>query len=106
MVRSRLRKTLRKPVCQLEHPAGFGAPDCGVRGDPAGETECCPPASFCRGDGTHHQRTWRVEPAYRRTNIELDLDGKPVAVAIIDGAAFDHDVEGNTVLENSIRNDP
>ena len=38
--------------------------------------------------------------------LNLDLDGKPVAVAIIDGAAFDHDVEGNTVLENSIRNDP
>ncbi len=38
--------------------------------------------------------------------LNLDLDGKPVALAIIEDAVFDHDAEGHTVLENSIRNDP
>ncbi len=38
--------------------------------------------------------------------LNLDLDGKPVALAIIEDAVFEHDAEGNTVLENSIRNEP
>ena len=38
--------------------------------------------------------------------MNLDLNGKPIALAIIEDAAFDHDSEGNTVLENSIRNEP
>ena len=39
--------------------------------------------------------------------LYLDLDGKPVALAIIEDATFDQDAEGNTVLENHImRNDP
>ena len=38
--------------------------------------------------------------------LNLDLDGKPVALAIIEDAIFDQDPEGNTVLENHImRND-
>jgi hypothetical protein len=36
--------------------------------------------------------------------MNLDLDGKPVALAIIEDASFDLDVEGNTVLENQMRN--
>ena len=36
--------------------------------------------------------------------LNLDLDGKPVALAIIEDATFDQDVEGNTVLENHVRN--
>ncbi len=38
--------------------------------------------------------------------LNLDLDGKPIALAIIEDAVFEHDAEGNTVLENSIRNEP
>ena len=38
--------------------------------------------------------------------MNLDLDGKPVALAIIEDAVFEHDADGNTVLENSIRNEP
>ncbi|CAG0960700.1 hypothetical protein ANAEL_00608 [Anaerolineales bacterium] len=38
--------------------------------------------------------------------LNLDLDGRPVALAIIEDAVFDRDVEGNTVLENPTRNDP
>jgi hypothetical protein len=38
--------------------------------------------------------------------LNLDLDGKPVALAIIENAVFDRDAEGNTVLENPTRNDP
>ena len=38
--------------------------------------------------------------------INLDLNGKPIALAIIEDAVFEHDAEGNTVLENSIRNEP
>jgi hypothetical protein len=37
--------------------------------------------------------------------LNLDLDGRPVALAIIEDAVFDRDVEGNTVLENPTRND-
>ena len=36
--------------------------------------------------------------------LNLDLDGKPVAVAIIEDATFDQDEDGNTVLENPMRN--
>ena len=36
--------------------------------------------------------------------LNLDLDGKPVALAIIEDATFDQDAEGNTVLENHMRN--
>ena len=36
--------------------------------------------------------------------LNLDLDGKPVALAIIEDATFDQDTEGNTVLENHMRN--
>ncbi len=32
--------------------------------------------------------------------LNLDLDGKPVALAIIEDATFEHDTEGNTVLES------
>jgi hypothetical protein len=35
--------------------------------------------------------------------LNLDLDGKPHALAIIEDAAFDHDNEGNTVLETQLR---
>ena len=38
--------------------------------------------------------------------MNLDLNGKPIALAIIEDAVFEHDAEGNTVLENSIRNEP
>ena len=38
--------------------------------------------------------------------LNLDLDGKPVALAIIEDGVFEDDAEGNTVLENSIRNEP
>ncbi|MCL4272267.1 MAG: hypothetical protein KJZ77_00220 [Anaerolineales bacterium] len=38
--------------------------------------------------------------------LNLDLDGKPVALAIIEDVVFDHDDDGNTVLENPIRNEP
>ena len=38
--------------------------------------------------------------------LNLDLDGKPVALAIIEDAAFEHDADGNTVLEQPIRNEP
>lgn len=38
--------------------------------------------------------------------LNLDLNGKPIALAIIEDAVFEHDAEGNTVLENSIRNEP
>ena len=34
--------------------------------------------------------------------LNLDLDGKPVALAIIEDATFDHDTEGNTVLETHL----
>jgi hypothetical protein len=36
--------------------------------------------------------------------LNLDLDGKPVALAIIEDATFDQDTEGNTILENHMRN--
>ena len=38
--------------------------------------------------------------------MNLDLNGKPIALAIIEDAVFENDAEGNTVLENSIRNEP
>ena len=38
--------------------------------------------------------------------LNLDLDGKPVALAIIEDAAFEQDADGNTVLEQPIRNEP
>ncbi len=34
--------------------------------------------------------------------LNLDLDGKPVALAIIEDATFERDTEGNTVLESHI----
>lgn len=32
--------------------------------------------------------------------LNLDLDGKPLALAIIEGAAFEQDAEGHTILED------
>ncbi|MFZ5857173.1 MAG: hypothetical protein ACOYZ6_10095 [Chloroflexota bacterium] len=32
--------------------------------------------------------------------MNLDLDGKPLALAIIEGAAFEQDAEGHTILED------
>lgn len=37
--------------------------------------------------------------------LNLDLDGKPIALAIIEDATFEHDEDGNTVLEQPIRNE-
>ena len=34
--------------------------------------------------------------------LNLELDGKPVALAIIEDATFNSDTEGNTVLESQI----
>jgi hypothetical protein len=34
--------------------------------------------------------------------LNLDLDGKPVALAIIQDASFNSDTDGNTVLESHI----
>jgi len=34
--------------------------------------------------------------------LNLEMDGKPVALAIIEDATFDQDSEGNTILENRI----
>lgn len=32
--------------------------------------------------------------------LNLDLDGQPLALAIIEGAAFEQDAEGHTILED------
>ena len=34
--------------------------------------------------------------------LNVELDGKPVALAIIEDATFEHDTEGNTVLETHL----
>ncbi len=38
--------------------------------------------------------------------LNLDLSGKPVALAIIEDATFEQDEDGNTILEQPIRNEP
>jgi len=35
--------------------------------------------------------------------LNLNLDGKPLALAIIEDAAFEQDTEGNTVLDQPIQ---
>jgi hypothetical protein len=35
--------------------------------------------------------------------LNLELDGKPVALAIIEGATFDSDTEGGTVLNGHLQ---
>lgn len=34
--------------------------------------------------------------------LNLDLDGQPLALAIIEGVAFEQDAEGHTILEDHI----